>query len=461
MNREQLLRRYEELGAEIRTLITEAPEGVIDEERQSQIDGLKATRKGVLASIREMDALDREQRQLGTSRTPAGPGDGLSLEEGRSDPSGGVTRGVEVGGTREAEAPFGSFGEQLRAVAAAFSPGGSESIDPRLLRVHEEESERRAATGMSQTDPSSAGYLVAPEFSQLIFDGLSEDSEALIGLTDQQRVTGESLTFNANAETSRATGSRWGGVQGYWIAEADEIASSRPKFRQVKIEPHELAVLVYTTDKLLRNSPASLGQYVERAARDEINFMTGDAIVNGSGAGKPLGILQSGSLITISKETSQGTGTIVHANISKMWARLHPRSRARAVWLHNVDIEPALDSLFMPVTNVAGAENVGGLTNLLFNQGQRTLKGRPLIASEYCATLGAKGDLILWDPTAYLTGIREGIRTAMSMHVRFVYAETAFRFMYEIDGQPWLNSALTPFSGSNTLSTHVALAARS
>ena len=456
MNREQLLRRYEQLGAEIRALITEAPEGVIDEERQSQIDGLKATRKGVLASIQEMDALDGEQRQLGTPPTPGGPGDGLSLD----DPSGGDTRGVEVGGTREGEAPFGSFGEQLRAVAAAFSPGG-ESIDPRLLRIHERESERRAATGMSQTDPSSAGYLVAPEFSQRIFDGLKEDSEALIGLTDQQRVTGESLTFNANAETSRATGSRWGGVQGYWIAEADEIASSRPKFRQVKVEPHELAVLVYATDKLLRNSPASLGQYVERAARDEINFMTGDAIVNGSGAGKPLGILQSGSLITISKESSQAAATLVHANISRMWARLHPRSRARAVWLHNVDIEPELDNLFMPVTNVAGSENVGGLTNLLFNQGQRTLKGRPLIASEYCATLGTKGDLILWDPTAYLTGIREGIRTAMSMHVRFVYAETAFRFMYEIDGQPWLNSALRPFKGSNTLSTHVALAARS
>ncbi len=313
---------------------------------------------------------------------------------------------------------------------------------------------------MSQADPSSAGYLVAPEFSQRILDGLNEDSEALIGMTDQQRVTGESLTFNANAETSRATGSRWGGVQGYWIGEADEIASSRPKFRQVKVEPHELAVLIYTTDKLLRNSPASLGQYVERAARDEINFMTGDAIVNGSGAGKPLGILESGSLITVAKESSQAASTIVHANISKMWARLHPRSRAGAVWLHNVDIEPALDSLFLPVTDVAGAENVGGLTNLLFNQGQRTLKGRPLIASEYCATLGTKGDLILWDPTAYLTGIREGIRTAMSMHVRFVYAETAFRFMYEIDGQPWLNSALTPFKGSSTLSTHVALAAR-
>ncbi len=119
MNREQLLRRYEALGTEIRALITEAPEGVIDEERQTQIDGLKETRKGVLASIQELDALDTEARELGAPRSPAGPGDGLAPGEARSDPPVGVTRLVEVGETRETEAPFESFGEQLRAVAAA------------------------------------------------------------------------------------------------------------------------------------------------------------------------------------------------------------------------------------------------------------------------------------------------------------------------------------------------------
>ena len=49
--REQLLRRYEQLGTEIRTLITEAPKGVIDEERQSQIDELKASAEAASTSI--------------------------------------------------------------------------------------------------------------------------------------------------------------------------------------------------------------------------------------------------------------------------------------------------------------------------------------------------------------------------------------------------------------------------
>jgi hypothetical protein len=48
----------------------------------------------------------------------------------------------------------------------------------------------------------------------------------------------------------------------------------------------------------------------------------------------------------------------------------------------------------------------------------------------------------------------------MSVHLKFDSAQSAFRFIFEVDGQPYLNSALTPFKGSNTLSTHINLAVR-
>ncbi len=363
---------------------------------------------------------------------------------------------IRVGHDRAEEAPFTSFADQLGAVINAGTPGGK--TDPRLRGLNRIYG---AATGGSQGDPSSGGFLVAPQFSQRIWDGLNDDPDNLVARTDSYVVEGESLTFNANAETSRATGSRWGGVQSYWIAEADQITSSKPKFRQAKVEPQQLAVMVYLTDKLLRNAPQALEQYTERAAVSEIGFMGSNAIVRGTGAGQPLGLLNSASLVTVAKESSQATATILQANISKMWARLHPRARRDALWLHNVDCEPEMDNLFHPVTNVAGTENVGGFSNGVYDQGARMLKGRPLVAAEFCSTLGTVGDLILWSPSGYLAGIRGGVESDMSIHIRFDYAETAFRFMYEIDGQPWLASALTPFQGTNTLSTHVALATRS
>lgn len=442
----ELRKRHDELLAESKTIL-QGVDGPLDDEARQKLDDLKEQRAGILATIEAREALEKEERLARASTERPNPADGTAPASDE----------VRVGSDREAEQPYASFGEQLLDIREAYTPGGE--VSKRLLHVQEKYGER-AASGMNQGSPSDGGFLVDPEFSNRIWNGVGEESDSLIAMTDTQRVTGESLTFKANAETSRATGSRWGGVRGYWIAEADEITSSNPKLRDVKVEPHELAVLVYVTDKLLRNSPIALGQFVERAARDEINFMTGDAIINGTGAGKPLGILNSGSLVTVAAEGSQASGTILHQNVVKMWARLHPASRSRAVWLHNVDVEPELMNIFLPVTNVAGSENVGGRDQRLYNPDTKQLLGRPTMPTEFNATLGTVGDLILWDPLGYLTGVREGIRTAMSMHVRFVYAEQAFRFMYEVDGQPWLNSAITPYKGSNTLTTHVALATR-
>ena len=326
-------------------------------------------------------------------------------------------------------------------------------IDPRLFAG--------AASGLSQQVPSEGGFLVPPQMSNEIWNGMSESPYNLLGMCDQYTVTGDTLTFNANAETSRVQGSLYGGVRAYWIAEADQFTGSKPKFRQMKLEPQELCALTYCTDKLLANSGPALGQYITRAASDAIMHLINQAIVEGSGSGQPLGLLNSACVVSVAKETNQLAATVNQINISKMWARLHPLARQSAVWLHNVDLEPQLDQLSTTVTNIAGSENVGGYANKVFDAERRTLKGRPLVPAEFCATLGTVGDLILVDLKKYAVGVRGALETAMSMHVRFEYAETAFRFKFAVDGQTWLNSAITPAKGSNTLSTVVTLATRS
>jgi len=50
----------------------------------------------------------------------------------------------------------------------------------------------------------------------------------------------------------------------------------------------------------------------------------------------------------------------------------------------------------------------------------------------------------------------------MSIHVKFDYDESVFRFVLRVDGQPVRASALTPYKGGSgaTLSHFVTLAAR-
>jgi HK97 family phage major capsid protein len=86
--------------------------------------------------------------------------------------------------------------------------------------------------------------------------------------------------------------------------------------------------------------------------------------------------------------------------------------------------------------------------------------GRPVVLTEYCATVGDVGDLILANWSEYLEGTYEALNSAESIHVRFVNHERTFKFWLRNCGKCWWRSALTPKKSAKTLSPFVTLAAR-
>jgi hypothetical protein len=62
------------------------------------------------------------------------------------------------------------------------------------------------------------------------------------------------------------------------------------QFSLLRLEAKKLRALAYVTDELLRDA-AALGAWLERMFALEASFVFEDQIVNGSGAGRPLGIL--------------------------------------------------------------------------------------------------------------------------------------------------------------------------
>lgn len=344
---------------------------------------------------------------------------------------------------------FSSFGEMLQCVRRAEGPGAR--LDPRLST--------RAASGANEGTPSDGGFLVQQDFAAELLRRVY----ATGGLASRARhipisSNANGIKINGINETSRANGSRWGGVQSYWVGEADTVTASRPRFRQVELNLHKLMALFYATDELLADA-AALEAVAMMAFEEEFGFKLDDAIIRGNGAGQPLGFLNSPCLVTVAKEGGQAAASIVLENIVKMWARMWGPSRQNAVWLYNQDIEPVLFTLGM-IVGTGGSPIFmppGGLSSSPYG----TLLGRPMIPSEQAATLGTVGDLMLVDLGQYLMADKGGMQTASSIHVRFLYDEQVFRFTLRTDGQPLWNAALTPAQGSNTLSPFVALATRS
>lgn len=341
---------------------------------------------------------------------------------------------------------FHTIGEQMFAVVRAGMPGGH--IDPRLYN---------AATGLNETSPSDGGFLVQTDFSSELLQEVYATG-LLAPRCRRISISGNSngIKINGVDETSRAS-TRSGGIVGYWKDEAAQKTASKPKFRQIELTLHKLIGLCYATDELLADA-AALEGFIRQAFAAEFGFLLDDAIIRGTGAGQPLGILNAGCLVTVAKEAGQGADTIVWENVVKMYARLFAGSRANSIWLINQAAESQLMQMAMSVGTggVPVYLPAGGATQSPY----ATLFGRPVIAIEQCSALGDVGDIIFGDFNGYILAEKGGIESAMSIHVKFDYDESVFRFVMRVDGQPVRASSLTPYKGSDALSHFVALAAR-
>ena len=349
--------------------------------------------------------------------------------------------------------PFKNFGEQLEAIYRAET---YRDIDPRLMGVVDPQA---AASGLNEAVDSEGGFLVQADFAAGILRNMIEGGEILSRV---RRIpisaSSNRLTIFTHDETSRATGSRMGGVQGYWVDHGTAPTASAPKFGKLELGLNKVAALGYATEELLQDSTAMAGIFQDAFA-EELRFLVEDSVINGSGAGQPLGILNSSSEVSISAETGQAASTYLYENNVNQYARMWAPSRAGAVWLINQDVEPQMEKMALvvgtggvPVYIPAGGLSVSGFASL---------RGLPVIPVEYCSSLGTAGDVILANLNQYIMIDKGGIQQSSSIHVRFTQGETAFRAIYRVDGQPAWKSALTPFKGSNTLSPFVTVATRS
>jgi len=361
-----------------------------------------------------------------------------------------VERPSDDDGEQKKEEPvWKSAGEFLQAVAKVET---RHELDPRL--VYEKYDK---ALGMSEGVGAEGGFMVYPEFAKQL---LMQIYETGILTKDCWRVpiSGNRLIMNAIDEVSRVTGYRKGGLLTYWKGEAATKLPQKPKLRQIDLKLNKHIGLYYATDELLEDAPA-LETVVSKMFAEEFGWRIDDALLNGTGAGMPLGILNGGGLVQQAKEAAQVAATVVAENIIGMWNLMPARNRVKAKWYINQDVEPQLMQMYIP----AGLAGVpvwmppGGL----ITSPSGTLLGRPIEPIEQCSALGAVGDIIFADMSQYIIIEKAGgIQAASSIHVAFLTDEQVFRFVLRIDGQPIWNSGILAADGVTTRSPYVALAVR-
>lgn len=409
-----------------------------DGARDLTADELQAI-NGHLADAESLDAQIATQRRVDDAMRSIAPVGSLA-----DLPAATVVLGTVD--NREATHGFNGFGDFLFAVRNAGMQGG---------RTDERLGYGAAAPGTygNENVGLDGGFAVPMEYAtEIVSHALAEDS--FLSMCDDNPVSGNSMTFPSDETTP------WGsdGVRAYWEGEADTATGTKPKIKPNLMRLSKLFGLVPLTDELVEDA-ATLPSYVNGKLAESIRWKTNDAIVNGTGAGQPMGFGSSanGALVTITKESGQAASTFVAANAAKMFARMPAGYLRDAVWMVNPEILPQLLTMVIgnqPIwtpPNAGMKDAPGGL-----------LLGKPIIQTQACQALSSKGDVYFVNLRQYRTITKRGagIQLAQSMHLYFDAGLTAFRATFRVDGQPKFKSSITPAKGSAALSPYVTLEAR-
>lgn len=408
------------------------------------------------AHTSELEKLTKKIKALKLLQ-PTGQGR-RTTPEARTEPAGGGRRTIPAEPRQDAQRMgFRSFGEFAQTVQNHYRG----NVTDHVTRL------RNAATTFGNEGiGADGGFLIPPSFSANIWTKVN-GIESLLSRCTPLTTDGNSLTIPKDEVTPWDTTK---GVQVYWEGEGQQIPQSKGLYEMGQLRLSKLSALVPISEEMMQDA-AGLESWLNAKAPQKMTSKINTAIIAGTGAGQPLGMIPGygavgASVIQVSKETSQPAATVWFANINKMWGRMYAGWRSNAIWLVNQDVEPQLEGMAFVgngITPTAASSTPaymppGGLNDAPYGR----LKGRPVVPVEACAQLGNLGDIILCDLSQYwaLTKAGGAIQTDTSIHLYFDQALTAFRFIFRVNGQPAWSAPITRQNGSNTLSWAVTLQAR-
>lgn len=353
------------------------------------------------------------------------------------------------------ECGLGQWLFDLAIQTKAIKEGRPSQAPERFLKSQQILGERQKQLGLQEGDDALGGFLAPTQHRAEILKHMWEVGRVFTRAR-QIQMTSRSVDIPTVAETSRADGSRQGGVRSYWVGEGLTITDSRPSFGKVTLNAHKLAVLGYLTAELEEDSIVPQLQLLGDMFAEELAFGLDDSFIRGSGSGRPLGMLNAPATVSVTRNTAS---SFIGIDAVNMWARLPIRSKRStglAFFCNSEVMAHVVRLAVLPVTGGAG-DMVPLFQSYREAPGEIRILGIPVVEVEQTSDLGTLGDVILADMQEYLMGSRRGVETQQSIHLQFLTDQIAFKATLRSDGQPWWQSAVTPYQATDPLSPFVQL----
>ncbi len=378
------------------------------------------------------------------------------IEAAIKDSDGNIPTGIQITvhdksdddpshGYGKGEYGFGLFGNDV------YNAGKAGSQLPELLMKSQKRSEevftKAAGDGMTVGNEGEGGFLGPPEFSNMLLD-VQLEQPVVRNMPTVILLGSNSLNLPIFEDLDHSNGTVFGGLQAFFEGEEDQLTESKPKLGKVELRLHKLTVLAFVSNELMRWSSVSMGSWLTQKMGEAIMFKEDDAFLNGTGAGMPLGLINAPGTLSIVKEVGQDADTIVYENILGLWTGHKVTNMQKVWWKANRDTFKQL--ALMEITVGTGGAPVYLPSNAAAGRPFETLMGAPIAYSEKLPALGDSGDIVLCDGSKYIIADdRSGPALAQSMHLKFDFAQDAFRLLKYVDGKPQDRKVFTPANGTD------------
>jgi len=351
--------------------------------------------------------------------------------------------------------PKKTFGDFCLAVARKDRP---------YLEKHygSQFNEWQTKAALGESSGATGGYTVPPDFYNQLLTVMEENTffRKRAFVMPMASATMQIPYLDITTAQSAGTSALLGGLLMSWTAEAQTRTETEPAFKQLELKANELSGYSVSSNILLQDAAFGLERFLFSLFGRGIGWYEEYAFLQGNGVGKPTGILNAGATIKVTRAGGANTSTLALADVTTMFGKLLPSSQTKAIWMTSPTCVTKLlqladagnRAMFLPTESYSNT-NTGGI----HQRPNWTLLGLPLYVTEKLPALATDGDLTLCDPSLYVIGDRQQIEIAASEHVNFLKNQMTWRVVERIDGQPWMDKAVTLQDSTSQVSPFVIL----
>lgn len=293
--------------------------------------------------------------------------------------------------------------------------------DPRLLPVN------AATTWASEGVGAEAGFLLPPQFSGELMQAVIPGDSFLSALSPVQ-TNSNLLVVPVN---EKAYWQNSAGITSAATAEGGSITASKPSLGERRIPLYKFASLVHVSEETLADIPF-MSTFVMGEMGNHLRYQLEDAVMNGTGEGTILGILNSPAIISLTDADSTATA-IGAVDVLNMVANL--LAGGSSFFVSNPTVMPAIQSM---KTGTAGYPL---MMPDMAQPERQALLGRPYYFSEACPILNTTGDIALVQPRGYVLATKSGgVQTSTTFAFAFDEDKQSFKATLRAGGAPLLSA---------------------